>query len=165
MKIFSQAIIFAFFTLFFSSCGSETTKSDVVETVVQEETKNWEEFTISALGNTMQEMKFSEKSITVKEGSWIRIILKNEGIDPSMIHNIIFVNYGKRKDVALKANEVGPDSDFIPKNHPDFIAASPLALPGETVTFEFKAPAKDNYEFFCSYPGHADMMKGYLFVK
>mgnify|MGYP003752471397 CR=1 FL=1 len=39
------------------------------------------------------------------------------------------------------------------------------ALPGETVTLEFQAPAKGNYEFFCSYPGHADMMKGYLFVK
>jgi uncharacterized cupredoxin-like copper-binding protein len=89
--------------LFFSSCGSDTTKSDVVETVVNEEIKNWEEFNISALGNTMQEMMFSEKNINVKEGSWIRIVLKNEGIDQAMIHNILFVNFGKRKDVALKA--------------------------------------------------------------
>ena len=164
MKILSQAIIFALFTLFFSSCGSDTTKSDVVETVVKEEVKTWEEFNISALGNTMQEMMFSEKNINVKEGSWIRIVLKNEGIDQAMIHNILFVNFGKRKDVALKANEAGPDNDFIP-NHPELIAASALALPGETVTLEFQAPAKGNYEFFCSYPGHADMMKGYLFVK
>ena len=164
MKILSQVIILASFTLFFSSCGSDTTKSDVVETVVNEEIKNWEEFNISALGNTMQEMMFSEKNINVKEGSWIRIILKNEGIDQAMIHNILFVNFGKRKDVALKANEAGPDSDFIP-NHPELIAASALALPGETVTLEFQAPSKGNYEFFCSYPGHADMMKGYLFVK
>ena len=67
MKILSQAIILASFTLFFSSCGSDTTKSDAVETLVNEEIKNWEEFNISALGNTMQEMVFSEKNINVKE--------------------------------------------------------------------------------------------------
>jgi azurin len=40
-----------------------------------------------------------------------------------------------------------------------------LAKPGETVTFEFDAPKKGNYEYFCSYPGHSQIMRGYLFVK
>tara|TARA_B110000444_G_C18832277_1_gene593913 strand:+ start:761 stop:1255 length:495 start_codon:yes stop_codon:yes gene_type:complete len=164
MKTFSQLVIVALSSLFFSSCGSDAPKEVVADTVVEETTKNWEEFTISAVGNTMQDMMYSEKNLNVKEGSWVRIILKNEGVDQAMIHNILFVNFGKRKDLALLANEAGPDNEFIPSS-PDLIAASGLALPGETITLEFKAPEKGNYEFFCSYPGHAGMMKGYLFVK
>ena len=128
MKTFSQLVIVALSSLFFSSCGSDAPKEVVADTVVEE------------------------------------TILKNEGVDQAMIHNILFVNFGKRKDLALLANEAGPDNEFIPSS-PDLIAASGLALPGETITLEFKAPEKGNYEFFCSYPGHAGMMKGYLFVK
>ena len=29
----------------------------------------------------MQDMMYSEKNLNVKEGSWVRIILKNEGVD------------------------------------------------------------------------------------
>jgi len=56
------------------------------------------------------------------------------------------------------------DKEFIADDE-NIIAASPLANPGQIVTFEFKAPAKGNYEFFCSYPGHYQKMRGYFFVK
>jgi len=164
MKILNQITIAIFSVVLLSSCGSDAPKQEVETKVEILAEKVWEEIEVSALGNTMMEMKYSVENITVQEGSWVRIILKNEGVDAAMVHNILFVNFGKRKDVALKANEVGPDADFIP-SHSELIAASGLALPGETVTLEFEAPKKGNYEFFCSYPGHADMMKGYLFVK
>jgi len=47
----------------------------------------------------------------------------------------------------------------------DVIAASDLAMPGETVVLEFKAPSKGNYEYLCTYPGHGEIMRGYFFVK
>lgn len=152
--------------LVLASCGSTETKTAVETTpvVVQVEEKVWEEFEIGATGNTMQDMMFTEKNITVEEGSWVRIELYNEGVDAAMIHNILICNYGTRKEVAMKAIEAGAENQFIPK-HKDLVAASNLAQPGESVTFEFKAPAKGNYEFFCSYPGHSQMMRGYLFVK
>ena len=112
----------------------------------------------------MQDMKFSTNNISVKEGSWVRINLINDGIDPSMIHNIIFINYGTRSNPVFDAVEVGLDNNFIPRSK-DVIAASELAQPGESVTLEFQALAKGNYEFFCSYPGHASMMRGYFIVK
>jgi len=56
------------------------------------------------------------------------------------------------------------EKEFIADDE-NIIAASPLAYPGQSVTFEFKAPAKGNYEFFCSYPGHYKIMRGYFFVK
>ena len=152
------------------SCGSSENKSsdvntndvNTIETVEKE--KNWEEFTVGAVGNTMSEMKFDKKNITVQEGSWVRINLVNEGVDPAMLHNIVFVKYGTRKEVAKQSIEAGPDLQFVPKSS-DVIAYSDLADPGETVVLEFKAPEKGNYEFICTYPGHSEIMRGYFFVK
>ena len=128
------------------------------------QSKKVEEFDVRAIGNTMAEMKYDIENITVKEGVKIKINLINEGIDQAMLHNILFVNFGKRKDVAAAAVTAGNDKAFVP-DHPELIAASALAKPGETVTFEFDAPKKGNYEYFCSYPGHSQIMRGYLFVK
>ena len=152
------------------SCGSSENKSsdvntndaNTIETVEKE--KNWEEFTVGAVGNTMSEMKFDKKNITVQAGSWVRINLVNEGGDPAMLHNIVFVKYGTRKEVAKQSIEAGPDLQFVPKSS-DVIAYSDLADPGETVVLEFEAPEKGNYEFICTYPGHSEIMRGYFFVK
>ena len=112
----------------------------------------------------MSEMKFDKKNITVQSGSWVRINLVNEGVDPAMLHNIVFVKYGTRKEVAKQSIEAGPDLQFVPKSS-DVIAYSDLAEPGTTVVLEFEAPEKGNYEFICTYPGHSEIMRGYFFVK
>ena len=152
------------------SCGSSENKSsdvntydvNTIETVEKE--KNWEEFTVGAVGNTMSEMKFDKKNITVQAGSWVRIKLVNEGVDPAMLHNIVFVKYGTRKEVAKQSIEAGPDLQFVPKSS-DVIAYSDLADLGETVVLEFESTEKGNYEFICTYPGHSEIMRGYFFVK
>tara|TARA_B100000927_G_scaffold243557_1_gene205617 strand:+ start:96 stop:596 length:501 start_codon:yes stop_codon:yes gene_type:complete len=152
------------------SCGSSENKSteaktnDINTKESVENEKNWEEFTVGAVGNTMSEMKFDKKNITVQAGSWVRINLVNEGVDPAMLHNIVFVKYGTRKEVAKQSIEAGPDLQFVPKSS-DVIASSDLADPGETVILEFEAPEKGNYEFICTYPGHSEIMRGYFFVK
>ena len=152
-------------TTLFISCGSSETKTEKpVNNVKPETEKVWEEFTIEALGNTMMDMQYSVKNISVNAGSWVRINLINKGVDPAMIHNILIVNYNKRSEVATAALEAGQELDYIPKSK-DVIAGSKQANPGETVTLEFKAPSKGNYEFFCSYPGHSSKMRGYFFVK
>ena len=153
----------------FISCGSSnkndkniTNENTNVELVESE--KKWEEFTIGAIGNTMSEMKYDVQNITVKNGSWVRINLVNEGIDAAMLHNIVFVNYGTRKEVAQEAITAGSSKKYVPDNA-NVIAFSDLAKPGETVVLEFKAPKKGNYEFICTYPGHSEIMRGYFFVK
>ena len=164
MKTLIINILLLCSTLFISCGTSETKVSDPVNNVKLETEKVWEEFTIEALGNTMMDMQFSLKNISVKAGSWVRINLVNKGLDPAMIHNILIVNYNKRAEIATAAIEAGPELDYIPKSK-DVIAGSKQANPGETVTLEFKAPSKGNYEFFCSYPGHSSKMRGYFFVK
>lgn len=158
-----------FFTLvvaivFLASCGSEPKQSTETAPVEEVKEKPLEVFDIRAVGNTMAEMKYDVENITVKEGSRIKVNLINEGVDIAMQHNILFVNFGKRKDLAAKAVQAGGDKNYIPED-PNLIAASSMAQPGETVVLEFDAPKKGNYEFFCSYPGHSQMMRGYLFVK
>ena len=157
------------------SCGSNQEKKDEASTEANKQIitkeievtqvdKNWKEFEVFALGNTMAEMKFDIKSISVNQGDWVRIKLVNNGIDAAMIHNIVFVKYGTRKEVATQSMNAGPDQKYVAKG-PNVIAYSDLANPGETVTLEFEAPKKGNYEFICTYPGHAEMMRGYFFVK
>ena len=170
MKKITTSIAYTLIAVLLFSCASDKKETDsnseketqLVE--ITEATKNWEEFSVKALGNTMPEMKYDLTNISVKEGSWVRIKLINDGIDPSMLHNIVFVNYGKRKAVAAECVTAGPTKQFI-SNSSDIIAASDLADPGQTVTLEFKAPKKGNYEFMCTYPGHSGIMRGYFFVK
>jgi azurin len=165
MKIYKSITIA--FILLIASCGSSESTAPVVVNKPEKKAiseKVWEEFDISAVGNNMKEMMFSMKNIRVKEGSWVRINLKNEGTDPAMVHNLLVINYGKRAELAQMAIEAGAEAQYIPDSK-DVIAASELAQPGETITFEFQAPAKNNYEFFCSYPGHSQMMRGYFFCQ
>lgn len=140
---------------------SEEKEIEIIEKFVE---KKWETFNIGAVGNTMSEMKYDIESITVKEGSWVRINLENKGIDNAMLHNIVFINYGTRKKVASEAIKIWPSQNFV-ENKKNIIAYSGISKPGETVTLEFKAPKKGNYEFLCTYPGHAEIMRGYFFVK
>ena len=134
---------------------------EIVEKVLE---KKWETFNIGAVGNTMSEMKYDIENITVKEGSWVRINLENKGIDNAMMHNIVFINYGTRKKVASEAIKIWPSQSFV-TNKKNIIAYSGVAKAGESVILEFKAPKKGNYEFLCTYPGHAEIMRGYFFVK
>ena len=166
MKKINQTLILLFSLIIFSCGGEKTIKESVVEVAKQEldQEKKWETFIVRGVGNTMMEMKYDVESIVVKEGSWVRITLINEGIDIAMQHNIVFVKYGTRKDVAMQAIEAGPDMKYVPENS-NVIASSDLAMPGDTVVLEFKAPNKGNYEYLCTYPGHAEIMRGYFFVK
>ena len=157
-------------TTFIISCGNsqDENKTKITNTKTQTEyldsKNNVEKFTIKAIGNTMSDMKYDVPNITVKEGSKVEITLINEGIDMAMMHNIIFVKYGTRKEVATEAINAGIEAKYIPQNN-NIIAASDLAKPGETVILEFQAPAKGNYEFICTTPGHSEIMRGYFFVK
>tara|TARA_B100001758_G_C18236027_1_gene517952 strand:+ start:29 stop:529 length:501 start_codon:yes stop_codon:yes gene_type:complete len=166
MKKINQTIILLFSLIIFSCGGEKTTNESVAEVTKQEvdQEKKWETFTIRGVGNTMMEMKYDIESIVVKEGSWVRITLINEGIDIAMQHNIVFIKYGTRKEIAMQAIEAGRDMKYVPKNS-NVIASSDLAMPGDTVVLEFKAPNKGNYEYLCTYPGHAEIMRGYFFVK
>lgn len=155
--------------LFFAACSGGGNKEGQTESGNDSQAKASKEqqvveLTIKTVGNTMQEMRFDHENITVPAGAKVKITLTNEGTDPTMIHNIVFVQEGTMEITARAAIAAGPDKEFVP-NSPTVIAASPLAQPGETVSFEFDAPEAGTYEFFCSYPGHWQQMNGKFIVE
>ncbi len=155
--------------LFFAACSGGGNKEGQTESGNDSQAKASKEqqvveLTIKTVGNTMQEMRFDHENITVPAGAKVKITLTNEGTDPTMIHNIVFVQEGTMEVTARAAIAAGPDKEFVP-NSPTVIAASPLAQPGETVSFEFDAPEAGTYEFFCSYPGHWQQMNGKFIVE
>lgn len=123
-----------------------------------------EEVTVRALGNTMSEIRYDQKTITVPANTRVRVTLINESSDPAMLHNIVFTDKGKFKLAALAGQKAGPEGDYVPKS-PIIIAYSPMAKPGQTLTFEFNAPPPGEYDFVCTFPGHYMQMNGTFIVK
>tara|TARA_B100000900_G_scaffold265733_1_gene226733 strand:+ start:769 stop:1293 length:525 start_codon:yes stop_codon:yes gene_type:complete len=174
MKKMKNLIGILSITLLLFACGSnENPKNNEENNNMSANAGIVQEFTIKAVGNSMSaqsddKMRFElldVNEMNVKPGSKVKITLINEGTDPSMIHNIVFVKMNTRKEVALESVAAGPDNGFVAKGNSNVIAYSPMAQPGETVSFEFTAPKEGSYEYLCTYPGHSDMMKGWLYVE
>lgn len=124
-----------------------------------------EEVTLKALGNTQEEMAYSKDTIEVKTGSLVKVKFMNEGTELPMIHNFVVTERGTYKAVAQAGEKVGSSGNYIPPKT-NLLAASPLALPGQTVIVEFQAPRKKAvYDFVCTYPGHWKEKHGTLLVK
>lgn len=124
-----------------------------------------EEVTVKAVGEELQSMDFDQDTIEVKAGSLVRLELINEGKDPKMIYNIVFTKDGYSAQAAQNGSQAGASGNYLPDSSMMF-AATPLALPGQTVRLEFTAPEKAGiYEFVNTYPSEVSSMKGKLVVK
>lgn len=172
MKLLKKASLLVLVVAFYACSGggnqeeqkTETTENQSASATEEPKEQQVKELTIKVTGNTMQDMTFDQETITVPAGSKVKITLVNEAEAAAMIHNIVFVYEGTMEVTAKAALAAGPSKNYIP-NSPTVIAGSPLAQPGETVTFEFDAPEAGNYEFICSYPGHWQQMNGKLIVE
>lgn len=122
------------------------------------------ELILRATGDTPEEMTFDQDTLEVEKDAFIKLSLVNEGTGMTMIHNFVLVTDGKYKEAALTGEELGATENYIPKTN-YVLASTPLALPGQTVVQEFKAPPPGTYEFVCTYPDHWQRMHGKLIVK
>ncbi len=176
-----KRIVLAVFTaLLMVSCGGggqenttdkakkENPKTEQKETVTQEapETSEPKEvsLTLTTTGETMTDMQYEPKRLTVPAGAKVKLTLINEASSEAMIHNAVFITVGAQVEVSQAGLEAGPDKGYVPEND-KIIAATGLANPGETVELEFTAPTEaGTYQFICTYPGHT-AMKGILLVQ
>lgn len=123
------------------------------------------EIRLKAIGNTLEEMSYDQDTLEVTSGARIKLFFTNEGVEQSMIHNVVFTKPKMHKLVALAGAKVGSPGNYIPESDA-VIAASSLALPGQTLEMEFNAPAEPGvYNYVCTYPGHWKEMHGVLHVK
>lgn len=80
-----------------------------------------------------------------------------------MGHNWVLAKVADVAAVTSNGIKAGAASDYVAAGDPGVIAHSKLIGGGQstTVTFKTKGLAKGgDYRFFCSFPGHASLMKG-----
>jgi azurin len=114
---------------------------------------------------TLPGLKFDTTLITVKAGARLRLVFRNSD---DMLHNFVLCAPGRGQAVgeaALALGIEGNAKNFVPDS-PDVLYHTALTLPDASDTIFLTAPAKaGDYDFICSFPGHAQVMKGVLRVE
>lgn len=116
-------------------------------------------------------MQFNTKSIDVpKSCKSFTVTLKHVGKLPktAMGHSWVLAKTADMEAVEKDGIAAGAASNYVKSGDPRVIAATKLVGGGESATASFdvaKLKAGDAYSFFCSFPGHAALMKGTLQVK
>lgn len=163
--------------LLFASCGGEQDTGErpgkiTDEPMTQQEAEpdttlqHVAEISIRATGGEeLESMTFDQDTIEVKAGTLIKLTFTNEGKDPKMIYNIVFTKEGYSAQAAHMGGKAGASGNYLPDSTL-LLAASPLALPGQSVTLEFTAPDTSAvFEFVNTYPSETPLMKGKLIIK
>lgn len=116
-------------------------------------------------------MQFNAKSIVVPAScSDFTINLKHTGQLPvaAMGHNVVITKEADMQAVAAAGLEAGASADYVPASDDRVIAHSDLIGGGQSTSVSFavsKIQGDGPYEFFCSFPGHAALMKGSIRVE
>ena len=116
-------------------------------------------------------MQFNVSSITVPASCTdFKITLKHTGTMPiaAMGHNVVISKASEMMAVAAEGMGAGAANSYVKAGDARVVAFSKLVGGGETTSVSFPvSKLKDGgpYEFFCSFPGHAAMMKGSIKVE
>ncbi len=116
-----------------------------------------------------EQLRFDTTKIEVKAGKQFEVIFEN---DDGMPHNFVIVPPGKHMEIGNAAMTMTPDKldkqgrAFLPASfEKQVLAATKLLEPGQKETLKLKAPGQPGeYEFVCTFPGHALIMWGTLSV-
>lgn len=84
-----------------------------------------------------------------------------------MGHNVVVSRTADIAAVSAAGIQAGLGAGYVPKGDARVIAATPVVGGGASTKASFagsKLKAGGDYSFYCSFPGHASMMKGTLVV-
>ena len=114
-----------------------------------------------------EQMRYDTPRLVVEAGKPFEIILEN---GDAMPHNLAIVKPGTRMKLAAQSATMRPDQldsqgrAFMPHSS-DILDATRLLEPAQREILKVTAPEKEgDYEYFCTYPGHAELMWGKLIV-
>lgn len=114
---------------------------------------------------TVPGLKFDQERLTVKAGSRVRLVFRNTD---DMLHNFVLCAPGKGQEIGAAAMQLGLDGtakNYVPDSD-NVIVHTALTQPGASDTLYFIAPTTPgDYEYICSFPGHAFIMKGVMRVE
>ena len=118
------------------------------------------------LGVVPNEMKYSATELTVQAGQMVEVIFTN---NDQMQHNVVVGVPGSLQIIGAAADQLATQPGAIATGYvPDIaqvIAKTPLVDPGQSITFQFRAPAQvGQYPYVCTFPAHWRVMNGILNV-
>ncbi|MES2818556.1 MAG: azurin [Pseudomonadota bacterium] len=118
--------------------------------------------------DSTDQMTYSTQAIEVsKSCKTFTVNLKHVGTLPVNVmgHNWVLTKAADLQPVATDGMAAGLDNNYLKAGDPRVLAHTPLIGGGgqTSVSFEVaKLSAAEQYQFFCSFPGHYSLMKGTL---
>ena len=115
-------------------------------------------------------MQFNVGSIAVPAScTEFKITLKHVGKLAAAVmgHNVVIAKASDVQAVNTDGLAAGPDAGYVKPDDARIVAHTELIGGGQTTSVSFpvsKIQGGDGYEFFCSFPGHAALMKGTITV-
>ena len=113
-------------------------------------------------------MTFNLKTIRVPgDCAQLRVVLKHTGRMPAqaMGHNWVLAETRHHRDLGLAGGRMKLADDYLPRNDARVIAHTPVIGGGQATEVVFptsRLRKGGDYTFFCTFPGHWNMMKGKL---
>lgn len=113
-------------------------------------------------------MQYDQKNITVpKTCKQFTVTLKHTGKLPkaSMGHNWVLSTAADESAIIADGMKAGAEQNYVKPNDARVIAHTKLIGGGESDSISFavsKLKAGEAYAYFCTFPGHAALMKGTL---
>jgi putative membrane-bound dehydrogenase-like protein len=121
---------------------------------------------ILRLGVLPGQLKFDLPELTVAQGQLVEIVFLNSD---QMQHNFLLGASGTLDQIGAAADQLAQSPNAIAQQYvpdiPQVLYSTKLVEPGQTLTFQFKAPAaQGDYPYVCTFPGHWRLMNGVLRV-
>lgn len=114
-----------------------------------------------------EQMRFDTPRLVVEAGKPFEILFENADFMP---HNLLIVRPGTRDRVGTMAAVMRPDDldaagrAFVPSLDA-VLAGTKMLVAGERETLKLTAPVEEGeYEYVCTFPGHHQVMWGWLIV-
>ena len=126
------------------------------------------EVTKLMLGVVPNVMKFDKAELTVKAGSKVMLLFKNEKC--ALQHNFLLLNPGTKDAVGALADKMLTDPQalakfYVPESADVLVKPHKLVGIGQSDLVEFTAPTEPgDYPYICTFPGHWRLMNGVLKV-
>ncbi|MDG9881326.1 azurin [Pseudomonas sp. GD04058] len=121
--------------------------------------------------DSTDQMSYNTKEITIdKSCKQFTVELTHSGNLPKNVmgHNLVISKTADAQAIATASMGKGLDGGYLDESDARIVAHTKLIGAGETssVTFDVsKLEAGQDYQFFCTFPGHISMMKGAVVLK
>ena len=118
------------------------------------------------IGSKGDALEYDKDTLEVPVASKVTLVMKNNASPGSGVyHNWVLVRPGTIDAVAADGIAAGEANNYLKPNDNRVLAYTALAKEGETVSVTFDAPPRGTYDFVCTFPGHATLMRGKFIVR